>query len=135
MSLRQLAENDLAHTLEDSDGFGLPVVLIGPGETGASRQDTNTLTGDSLTGQILYDTVRMDAESGADVITEEPIITLRRASLSRVPASGERWLLQIPASPRAGASMIDYILDGSRSVQGGRSIGFIRLYPKKAKQK
>ena len=135
MNARELAESDLAYSLEDAEGFGLPVVLIGPGETGASRQDTNALTGELLTGQILYDTVRMDAESGADVITEEPIITLRRASLSRVPKSGEKWVLQIPASPRAGASLIDYILDGTRSVQGGRSVGFIRLYPKKARAK
>ena len=135
MNLRALAESDLASTLEDPAGFGQPVVLYGPDGPGASKQDTNILTGEPLTGQILYDTVRLDADSGSDIITEEPIITLRRASLSRVPASGEKWLITIPGTPRPGAALVDYVLDKTRSVQGGRSIGFVRLYPKKAGQK
>jgi len=132
VSIRQLVEGDLESTMEDADGFGMPVILVSPD---AERIETSQITGEPLAGQVLYDTVRMDAESGADVITEEPIITLRRASLSRVPASGERWFIQIPGSPRAGAPLVNYMLDGSRSVQGGRSIGFIRLYPKRADQK
>lgn len=132
MNIRALAESDLKYTLEDSDGYGKPVILISPD---GERIDTNQNTGEPLTGQVLYDTVRMDADSGADVITEEPIITLRRSSLSRVPKSGELWFIQIPGSPLEGAPLVNYQLDKSKAIQGGRSIGFIRLYPKKAEQK
>ena len=132
MNIRTLAESDLGTTLEDADGFGQPVILIGPD---GLRIETNENTGEPLTGQVLYDTVRMDADTGADVITEEPVITLRRSSLLRVPVSGEIWIIIIPGSPLAGAPLVNYILDKTRSIQGGRSIGFIRLYPKKAEQK
>lgn len=119
-NLRQLTEADLANTLEGD--FALPVELIGPGGI------------QNLTGQILYDTVSLVPETGETVITNEPIVTLRRSSLNPVPKDGEKWSIKIPTSPSPTASMENFVIDGDRASEGGASIGFIRLYLRRAVQ-
>jgi hypothetical protein len=128
VNLRQQAESDLSKTLEGD--FGLPVILVDP--------DGNTITQNlsltTLKGQILYSTTRLDPETGEPIIVNNPVVTLRRSSLSRVPAPGERWLVRIPIDPTEGAAIVDFIIDQGRSPEGGRDIGFIRLYLRKASQ-
>jgi hypothetical protein len=127
-NLRQKAEADLSRTLEGD--FGLPVILVDP--------DGNTITENvaetTLKGQILYSTTRLDPETGEPVIVNNPVVTLRRSSLSRVPIPGERWLVRIPVDPTSGASIGDFIIDPDKSPEGGRDIGFIRLYLRRASQ-
>lgn len=128
MNLRVQAEEDLAETLEDPDGFGLPVVLIAPDGTIIDKS-ANDPTED-LTGQILYDTVVTNPETGLDMIAHNPVVTLRRSSLSRVPAPGEKWGVRIPITPDPAAAKVLHMVE--RAPQDGGSIGFQRLYLTKA---
>jgi len=121
MNLREQAEADLAATLEDPGDWGLPVILISPdGEI------------QELYGQIVYDTRRFDPEIGMDVVVHQPVVTLRRSSLIRVPAAGEKWAVRIPELPSSTAAKITHAIE--RAPEGGKSIGFIRLYLTKAIQ-
>lgn len=113
-NLRRTIEADLEFTLEGD--YGLPIILIAP--DGSSQ---------TVQGQVLYDTLQFDAQSGVDVVVEKPIVTVRRTSLTRIPAAGERWAIQIPSTPDPDADKTTYLWD-KVPVEGGRSIGFIRLY-------
>lgn len=117
MNLREQAEAGLALTLEDPEGFGLPVLLTDPdgNETGPYY------------GQIIYNTYVTD-EVGQEVVLKRPIVTLRTSSLARVPLPTEknRWAVKIPITPSRTANKVTFLL-GHPSEDGG-SIGFIRLY-------
>ena len=127
--LREIAENHLAITLEGR--FGLPVELTDP--DGAiqiySAHDEEAL----LMAQVLFDTTYEDPETGGVTILEDPVITLRRTSLNRIPVDGEYWLIRIPTEPREDASKESYVLS-DLPIQGGASLGIIRLYLTKPKQ-
>jgi len=129
VNLREQAELDLRHTLEGA--FKLPVVLIDPD---GNTIDTSENDGLPLVGQVLYDTVVTDPATGGTVVIDEPVVTLRRSSLSRVPAPGENWAVRIPLTPSATGDLVTHLIDPSKSPEGGASIGFIRLYLKKAAQ-
>lgn len=117
--IRALIESDLQYTLEGD--YGKPVVLIAPdGERVEVR------------GQVLFDTAEFDPETGAMLIYEKPVVTLRRTALSRIPGEKEKWAVIIPASPAATEATEIYSLE--RPVEGGRSIGFLRLYLTKVKE-
>ena len=134
-SLRERVEEDLGITLEDPNQWGLPVELTGPDgieiKTSANSPDPENPS--LLYGQVLYNTVRQNAE-GEPVVTPLPVIVLRRSSLARIPQDGERWFIKFPQDPSLTAEMADYTLNADQATEGGRSIGFIRLYPKKAVQ-
>jgi hypothetical protein len=124
VNLRELCESDLAITLEDEAfGFGLPVVLISPdGEE------------DTVSGQILYDTVVQDPDTGAIEKVHKPVVTVRISSLARVPLPTERgrWAVKIPITPSRTAPKTTFILEDAS--EDGGSIGFIRLYLVRPKQ-
>ena len=134
-NLRERVEQDLGVTLEDPGQWGLPVELTGPDgieiKTSANSPDPeNPLL---LYGQVLYNTVRTNAE-GEQVVTPLPVIVLRRSSLFRVPQDGEKWHIKFPKDPSLTAELSDYALTPDIASEGGRSIGFIRLYPTKVIQ-
>jgi hypothetical protein len=121
VNLREQVEADLAASLENPDDFGLPVVLISPdGEV------------QELYGQIVYDTKRFDPETGMDIVIHQPVVTLRRSSLARVPQAREKWAVRIPELPSLTAAKTTHAIE--RAPEGGKSIGFIRLYLTKAVQ-
>lgn len=119
--MRATVERDLAVTLEGE--WGLPVELVAP--------DGEKYAG--IKGQVLYETVRLNPESGERVVIPTPVVTLRRSTLPRVPAPGERWLVSIPASP-IDLTMVPHVISPTRAPEGGESIGFIRLYLQQAEQ-
>ena len=123
MNLREQIETDLSETLEDSDEFGLPVILVDP----------DGVVYSAVYGQILYDTRRID-EVGIEVLEHVPVVTVRRSSLTRVPLASEknRWLVKIPTTPSLTATPTTFLL-GHASEDGG-SIGFLRLYLTKTVQ-
>lgn len=128
-NLRALAERDLGRSLEGPD-WGMPVVLTAPdGERYAT-----TVAGQPLRGQVLYDIVRMNVDTGEKVSVPTPVVTLRRSSLPRVPEPGETWLVEIPESPLPDAPMVQKVTSGVRPPAGGMSIGFIRLYLQSVEQ-
>ena len=128
-NLRQIAEQDLGLTLEDD--WGLPVILIDPDGNEVSKKYG---TSDPLVGQILYDIINYDLDTGLPKVVNHPVVTLRKSSLLRVPIAGEKWLVRIPITPLEGADIGNYIMDQNRPPEGGASIGFIRLYLIKANQ-
>ena len=130
MGLRATIENDLQDTLEGA--FSLPVVLIDV-ETGL-KVDTSVNDGLTLAGQVMFDTVINDPETGMEIVTNKPVVSLRRSSLSSAPTdiNYERWLVEIPDSPQDGASVSQYRI--GRPPEGGRSHGFVRLYLERVEQ-
>lgn len=130
MNLRERVESSLAMSLEGR--WGLPVVLIAP--DGAIQEFKAGTTDTPLVGQILYDIVRLNPETGEDVVIPNPVVTLRRSSLNRVPLAGENWIVKIPEEPRTDATMVPFVLSPTRPPEGGKSIGFIRLYCQQVEQ-
>ncbi len=124
VNLRKEIEEDLSFTLEGED-FGLPVELIGP--DGLKQ---------SVTGQVLFDTVRTDPETGQPVLTGNPVVTVRRSSLSPIPGDtpGEVWQVRIPGRPDPDADLVDYVASPVHANTGGASIGFLTLHLQKASQ-
>jgi len=121
LNLRVQAEADLAATLEDPDGYGLPIVLVSP--DGVTQE---------VNGQIMYDTKLIDPETGLDMIIHQPVVTVRRSSLLRVPVAGEKWMVRIPETPDPDATKTLHAVE--RAPEEGKSIGFMRLYLTKAVQ-
>ena len=120
-NLRELIETDLGTTLEGD--YALPVELIDP--DGASQ---------SLVGQVLYDTTTLNPETGEAMTVNDPIVTLRRTSLTRIPEDGERWIVKIPTTPSTTAPLEDFTITGDRPTTGGGSIGYIRLHLQRVSQ-
>lgn len=116
-NLREIAEADLATTLESPTDFGLPVDLTDP--DGAQQ---------TVNGQILSAIVRNNPDTGEPVIVNNPVVVLRRSTLNRVPVAGEKWHIRMAIDPSRTAVKQDFVLDPARSPEGGQSIGFIRLY-------
>lgn len=124
MNLRVQVEEDLHETLEDSEGWGLPVVLIAPDGTKIDKSANHPE--EDLSGQILYDTTVVNPETGLDMIVHKPVVTLRRSSLSRIPVAGENWMAEIPETPDPAAAKVLHKVE--RAPEEGKAIGFIRLY-------
>lgn len=127
-NLRERVESDLGKTLEGE--FGLPVELIGPGV----KITTSANDGLPLKGQVMFDYVRQNPDTGQDIIVNNPVVTLRRSSLLKVPKAGEKWLVKIPTSPSTTAPLEDFMIDPDTPPEGGKSLGTIRLYLRKAVQ-
>lgn len=83
-------------------------------------------TSGDLVGQVLYDTLVDNLETGGEEVVHKPVVTLRRTSLIRVPVSGESWFVEIPIVPKYDATKQPYTM--GRPSEDGGSIGFIRLY-------
>lgn len=129
VNLREQLEQDLGETLEGE--WGLPVVLIDPDgviyDTSANDQAK------PLVGQVLYGKREFNPDTGQDAFINQPIISIRVSSLARVPQNGEKWGIKIPTSPSTTAPLVDFIFEG-RPLEGGTSLGYIRIYPQKAAQ-
>ena len=125
-NLPELEESDLELTLEND--WGLPVELTSP----AGIKDT-------VLGQVLFDFLKINPETGEPMTVSDPVVVLRRSSLlsaafAAVPQPGENWFVRIPTSPSETATKADYIISPTRAPEGGASIGFIRIYLQKAEQ-
>lgn len=120
--LRERIERDLGTTLERH--FKLPVILIDP-DGNVYDKSANDPEQD-LVGQILYDTLVDNPETGGEIIVHKPVVTLRRTSLTRVPQALEKWAVKIPIRPFYDDPKVTYMLE--RPSEEGGAIGFIRLY-------
>ena len=127
INLRELAEKDLAETLEGE--WSLPVILIGPDGIKYDK----TVDGRNLTGQVLYGRREFNPDTGEEIFINTPVVTLRISSLVRVPADTECWGVKIPVKPSTTADMDDFIFNG-RPSEGGATIGFMRIYPQRMVQ-
>lgn len=121
MSLRFLASNvsKLAHK-----AFSTPCVLIAPDGV---RYDTDA-EGNSLTCQFLSGRVSQSPDSGEEMIVFRPVATFHRGLLTRIPADDEKWSLEAPLDPEIPGTTTLMAFDGSKAIEGGRSLSTIRIY-------
>jgi len=133
-NLRERAESDLKKTLEKD--FALPVTITSPDgvKQEFSENSADPLNPDVLSGQILYSYVAVNPDTGEEIIVNNPIVSLRRSSLTRVPEAGETWLFEIPITPSTTAAKVPFIMDAGKSPENDDSIGYIRFYLTKAEQ-
>ena len=134
VNLRERAESDLKHSLEKE--FALPVVLTDPDgvKYDESQNSADPSNPDALSGQILYSYVAVNPDTGEEVIVNNPVVSLRRSSLLRVPVAGETWLFEIPITPSVTADKVPFIMDATRSPENDDSIGYTRYFLTKAEQ-
>lgn len=122
-SLRTTIEADLAATLE---GDFASVDTAGVGQITLTAPDGTQYAG--IKGLVLYDQRRVNPETGLPIVVHEPVLVLRRSTLTRVPVAGETWYVRYPAPPPSTASLRG-VLGPDRAPEGGETIGFVRLYP------
>jgi hypothetical protein len=120
VDLRKLSEEFLGTSLEGD--FSLPVEIQTP--NGAIQ---------TVRAQVLYDRTGEDPQTGEMVYVTDPVVVVRRSSLSPLPEPGERLVIRIPSSPREDAAKETYFCF-DQSFQGGRSLGMIRFYLTKTEQ-
>lgn len=122
INLREQIERDLAVTLEGN--YRLPVELIAPDGT---KQVYSAQDGESLLyGQVLWDHLTADPETGAMLVVNNPTVVLRKTSLDRIPQNGETWVVRIPLTPDEDAPLVSHMME--RAVHHGSSIGFVKLF-------
>ena len=127
-NLRELGESLLEVTLEGR--FGLPVVLISPDGETISIDNYNK----TLVGQVLYDTVEVNMDTGGVVVDNNPLVTLRLSSLPRVPLAGENWMVKIPGSPSTTADMEIFQMSKNMPPEVRKSLGIIKIFLEKVTQ-
>ena len=134
VNLRQQAESDLKKTLEKE--FALPVFITSPDgvKQENSENSADPLNPDALSGQILYSYVAVNPDTGEEIVVNNPIVSLRRSSLVRIPQAGETWVFEIPVTPSPTADKVPFIMDAGRSPENDDSIGYTRYFLTKAEQ-
>lgn len=134
INLRERAESDLKKSLEKE--FALPVILTDPDgvKYDESQNSADPADPDALSGQILYSFVSVNPETGEEIVVNNPIVSIRRSSMLRVPVAGEKWVFEIPVTPSRTAAKELFVLDDKRVPENDDSIGFIRYYLTKAEQ-
>lgn len=120
-TLRSEISEDLADLIEGD--FGVPVELVDP--DGNVIKSPVWSSEAVLFGQVLYDRVLMDPQTGAAVLSTRVTVTLRRASLPRIPSARERWVVRVPSGPEETEISVSYLLSQAR--KGGKSGGYIVL--------
>jgi hypothetical protein len=127
-NLRERIEADLEGILEDyQNGFALPVILIAPDgvKQEFSANDPDVPRTIPLTGRVTYARFDIDPDTGLPLRIDNPIVTLRRSSLDRIPLAGELWSVQIPKKPAVDAEKETYVTE--LPPRDGRSFGWIQL--------
>lgn len=66
-------------------------------------------------------------DSGEETVVFRPVATFPRSSLDRIPVNGENWSLEAPLDPDIPSVTTIMSLDPSKSIEGGMSLGVIRL--------
>lgn len=129
MTLRKLAANIAKVAIKK---FKTECVLIGPESTG-TRYETD-VNGDQLVCQLLSGRTTLSPDSGEEMVVFEPVAIFHRSSLQRIPVDGETWVLIAALDPELPDVKTTMSQDTSKSIEGGRSLGVIRLYMSQVKQ-
>jgi len=120
---RALMESELADLVEGE--FAYPVTIKG-------GPDGLTYTGQ---GFVQYDARRESSEGLGAVIVQECAVTLRMSQwpdwMFTVPFN--TYELICPANPNG--PMVSRLVDGAKASEPNRTLGIVRIYPKRAAQK
>jgi hypothetical protein len=68
------------------------------------------------------------------MIVFRPVATFYRGLLVRIPQDGEKWSLEAPLDPEIPGATTLMAFDGSKAIQGGRSLSTIRIYLSEVQQ-
>lgn len=121
-NLRVAIENDLNDSIESE--WGIECELTSPdGQIQIYSLNDPTK---KLKGQYLNFSRRENPDSGEIMIVNDPVLTLRKSSLIRVPAPGEKWYIKI--NDIVSGTIKKYIGNADRSPEHGSDIGFVRIY-------
>lgn len=128
-NLRVVAERDM-RVLDQKDWY-MPIILIAPDGEIIDKDKIDPTQGLRAV-QILYDYKRVDPRTGGEMTVNQPVVVIARKSLTRIPLPGEKWVIKMPEDPDPDGALIDFVFTATRAPEGGRSVGFIRLYPTRA---
>lgn len=126
-NLRYTVEGDLKQTLESE--WKIPVELTSP--DGQKQIYSVNDPSERLGGQVLYFSTRENPVTGEPMVVNQPVVTLRKSSLIRVPEAGEKWFIKMPIEPVANATWENFVFTPTRAPEHGTDIGFIRIYPQR----
>ena len=85
--------------------------------------------------QFLSGRTTESPDSGANVVVFRPVATFPRNSFpNRIPKDGENWVFQCPLDPDQPSALTSISMDESKAIEGGRSLGVIRIYLSTVKQ-
>jgi hypothetical protein len=118
MDLRSIAERDLANPMRD---WGTSIVLCDP--DGVVHE---------VVGQVFANSVRLNPDNGSEVVVYDPRIILRYSTLDRAPISGEVWHVKTSLAP--GRPIQNFSIDPSRPIEGGHTIGYLKIYLREVEQ-
>ena len=127
MILRSLAANVAKVAIKT---FETECVLIDPD---GAKYETD-VNGDQLVCQLLSGRTTLSPDSGEEMVVFKPVAIFHRSSLQRIPVDGENWALIAPLDPEVPAVLTTMSMDTSKSIEGGRSLGVIRLYMSQVEQ-
>ena len=129
-NIRTRAINDLKK--QNLKNWSLPIILQDPD---GNTYDKDNETGEDLKAvQILYDRIVENPDTGESITVNEPVIVIARSSLLVIPQPGETWSIKFPLDPTDEDTLSNYAFTPDRSIEGGGSLGFIRIYPIKLVQ-
>jgi hypothetical protein len=128
-NLNVAVESNLYDCIEGE--FKVPVELTYPDGSiqTLSENDPTELLG----GMLRNFTVRENMETGEPVVTHQPVLTLRRSSLSQEIKAGANLMVKVPITP-GGDPSLSLLATTDRSPEDGSDLGFIRLYLQQAEQ-
>lgn len=90
--------------------------------------ETDALTGEPLKfKQVIYNSVRVDLETGEDIIDPTPNFTIDTQCLNPLPKAGEDWLFELPESTIPGAPMKKWKMSKDRILRED-VIGNIQIF-------
>lgn len=121
MTLRNLILNATRKSIEV---FGTNVNLVAP----------DGVKYENIVCQFLSGRVTESPDSGEDVVVFRPVASFHRSSLTRIPQNGENWFVEAPLDPDKPNDLTALTMDQSKSIEGGRSLGVIRLYLSETRQ-
>lgn len=125
MNLRKKVNEDLEFSMESESDWGLPVILV---DSDGNTYDTKKDSEDRLSGQVLYNSIEYNPDTGEEMVIQDPIVVLRLNSLERIPQNGENWIVKIPTEPDPDATMESFALSPTKTMKFNKSFGFVRMY-------
>jgi len=120
-NLRELGESLLSLTVRGP--FALPIDLTPPSGAKFSSE-----------GQLVFDRIEVTPDSNEIITVVNPVAVLQRSALEVVPQNGENWHFRMPLTPSTTGTKFDFVLDESKTTDGGKSLGIIRVYMKFVEQ-
>lgn len=122
---------EIQETAEEviSEEFGSRVTLLD--ENGVTYDKSALTPQEDLKGMIFNESTEYDINTGVEVISDRPVVSLAIRHLTRVPEAGEKWMVSVQLSPFS-EDMTSFMLSGPP--KNAKTIGFINLRLQKLSQ-